>query len=177
MTGWKAEDVLTGIRLAAGPVIAILLITTEQRFALFWLYLIVSLTDILDGILARRKSETRGDIFDPVADKILFLCTLVALVYLGDANPILSLIILTREIWVLGLRAEAERRGFSMESSKLGKIKTFMENVSACTLILKEKYFGISAHLVGTITLAIATALSAITGVEYTMRWKEKARI
>ncbi|OFW45577.1 MAG: CDP-diacylglycerol--glycerol-3-phosphate 3-phosphatidyltransferase [Acidobacteria bacterium RIFCSPLOWO2_12_FULL_67_14b] len=99
---------------------------------------LASLTDWLDGYLARRRQQvtTLGQILDPLADKLLISATLVSLVQLGLAPAWMVAVIIGREIAVTGLRNLAYSRGLTMPASGLGKLKMASQVTAILLLIL-----------------------------------------
>ncbi len=153
-----------------------------SRIVPFSLYVFFALTDIFDGMISRRgdgKSSARasdGDIFDPVADKALFISALVSLIYNQKIPIFVSVFIILRELLVLGLRASAERHGKHIPSSSVAKIKTFVGNFAVGAYILKDEYFGISATLVGDVSILMCLALSLISGADYVTKYLKMRR-
>lgn len=99
---------------------------------------LASLTDWLDGYLARRRKQVTvlGQILDPLADKLLISATLVSLVQLGLASAWMVGVIIGREIAVTGLRNLAYSRGLTMPASGLGKLKMASQVTAILLLIL-----------------------------------------
>ena len=99
---------------------------------------IASLTDWLDGYLARRRGQitTLGQILDPLADKLLISATLVSLVQLDLVQSWMVAVIIRREIAVTGLRNLAYSRGLTMPASGLGKVKMASQVTAILLLIL-----------------------------------------
>jgi CDP-diacylglycerol--glycerol-3-phosphate 3-phosphatidyltransferase len=99
---------------------------------------LASLTDWLDGYLARRRGQVTwlGQILDPLADKLLILATLVSLVQLDLAPAWMVAVITGRELTVTGLRSIASSRGVAMPASRLGKLKMVSQVVAILLLIL-----------------------------------------
>ena len=99
---------------------------------------IASLTDWLDGYLARRRKQvtTLGQILDPLADKLLISATLISLVQLDLVQSWMVAVIISREIAVTGLRNLAYSRGLSMPASNLGKLKMASQVTAILLLIL-----------------------------------------
>jgi CDP-diacylglycerol--glycerol-3-phosphate 3-phosphatidyltransferase len=99
---------------------------------------IASLTDWLDGYLARRRKQVTalGQILDPLADKLLISATLVSLVQLGLAPAWMVAVIISREIAITGLRNLAYSRGLTMPASGLGKLKMASQVTAILLLIL-----------------------------------------
>lgn len=99
---------------------------------------LASLTDWLDGYLARRRNQVTslGQILDPLADKLLISATLISLVQLGLASAWMVAVIIGREIAVTGLRNLAYSRGLAMPASGLGKFKMVSQVTAILLLIL-----------------------------------------
>jgi CDP-diacylglycerol---glycerol-3-phosphate 3-phosphatidyltransferase len=99
---------------------------------------IASLTDWLDGYLARRRQQvtTLGQILDPLADKLLISATLISLVQLNLVQSWMVAVIICREIAVTGLRNLAYSRGVTMPASGLGKLKMAAQVTAILLLIL-----------------------------------------
>src|SRR6478672_12299355 len=99
---------------------------------------IASLTDWLDGYLARRRKQvtTLGQILDPLADKLLISATLISLVQLDLVQSWMVAVIIGREIAVTGLRNLAYARGLTMPASGLGKFKMASQVTAILLLIL-----------------------------------------
>ena len=99
---------------------------------------IASLTDWLDGYLARRRKQvtTLGQILDPLADKLLISATLISLVQLNLVQSWMVAVIIGREIAVTGLRNLAYSRGLTMPASSMGKLKMASQVTAILLLIL-----------------------------------------
>ena len=138
---------LTIARIFLVPLLVSVLLTKfEGRLVLGWpvelvagaIFGIASLTDWLDGYVARRRGQVTwlGQILDPLADKLLILATLVSLVQLDLAPAWMVAIITGRELAVTGLRSIAATRGVAMPASGLGKLKMVSQVVAILLLIL-----------------------------------------
>jgi CDP-diacylglycerol---glycerol-3-phosphate 3-phosphatidyltransferase len=99
---------------------------------------LASLTDWLDGYLARRRGQVTwvGQVLDPIADKLLISATLISLVQLDLAPAWMVAIIIGREFAITGLRSLAYARGLTMPASPLGKLKMVSQVVAILLLIL-----------------------------------------
>ncbi|HUE87176.1 MAG TPA: CDP-diacylglycerol--glycerol-3-phosphate 3-phosphatidyltransferase [Vicinamibacterales bacterium] len=99
---------------------------------------LASLTDWLDGYLARRRGQVTwiGQMLDPIADKLLISATLISLVQLNLAPAWMVTVIIGREFAVTGLRSVAYARGLAMPASPLGKLKMVTQVVAILLLIL-----------------------------------------
>jgi CDP-diacylglycerol--glycerol-3-phosphate 3-phosphatidyltransferase len=162
---------VTIIRIAAIPIILFLLFTSGQTYQIITaiLFLIVAGTDTLDGYLARRRGmvTTLGKFLDPLADKLLIVASLIALITARGVPVWMVIVIVGREIAVTGLRGIAVSQGIIISASSLGKYKTVFQAASIFFLILNGEYFSINFHLVGMVLLWIALVITVISGVDY----------
>ena len=145
----------------------------------FFLFVLASFTDFLDGLLARLyKEESKlGELLDPIADKILVAAALVLLVMNGiikNYEVIAAIVILTREILISGLREFlAKRKGASIPVSSLSKFKTFIQMLAIAMLLTGEtgnkiiNFQDYNAQTVGIILLWIAAFITIYTGYDY----------
>ncbi len=102
------------------------------------IFLLASLSDWLDGYLARRRNQvtTLGTLLDPIADKLLTSAAFISLVEMGLAPAWMVVIIVGREFVVSGLRSILAVRGVALAASPLGKLKTVSQVVAIVLLIL-----------------------------------------
>jgi CDP-diacylglycerol---glycerol-3-phosphate 3-phosphatidyltransferase len=115
-----------------------------QEIAASVLFILASLTDGLDGYLARRHGQitTMGMLLDPLADKIMVTAALVALVaYNPEIVKVwIAVVIIGREFLISGLRSIAASEGFTITASELGKLKTVIQIVSVISAILAHRW-------------------------------------
>jgi CDP-diacylglycerol---glycerol-3-phosphate 3-phosphatidyltransferase len=109
------------------------------------LFILASITDGLDGYLARRRGQitTMGMLLDPLADKLMIAAAFVTLV---QVNPRIvpawiAVVIVGREFLVSGLRSIASTEGFTIEASDLGKLKTVTQIVAVVAAILDHRWW------------------------------------
>jgi CDP-diacylglycerol--glycerol-3-phosphate 3-phosphatidyltransferase/cardiolipin synthase len=144
----------------------------------FFLFVIASFTDYLDGLLARLfKEESKlGELLDPIADKILVAAALILLVMNGvikNYEVIAAIIILTREILISGLREFLAKGSITMQVTGLSKLKTFIQMVSIAILLTGESgniiinFQDYNAQTVGIILLWFSAFLTLYTGYDY----------
>jgi len=143
-------------------------ISLQDALATF-LFLLASLTDFLDGYLARKYGLITdfGKFLDPLVDKMLVLAVLVALVELGRVGSFVVFFILLREFAVSGLRMLAGARGVVIAASSGGKIKTTLQLIAVFMLMLIPHAFPIAGIGLGTWLLYVATFLTIYSGVMY----------
>ncbi len=144
----------------------------------FFLFVLASFTDYLDGVLARLfKEESKlGELMDPIADKILVAAALILLVMNGtikNYEVIAAIIILTREILISGLREFLAKVSITMPSNNLSKVKTFLQMTSIAILLTGDsgnKIFNFedyNAQTIGIILLWLSSFLTLYTGYDY----------
>lgn len=178
-------NILTMMRIAAIPLMAMLLMSPSKSNG-FWaaaVFALASITDWLDGYLARRMEIVTvfGKFLDPIADKLIVMAALIMILPFGWVPAWMVLLILGREIIITGLRGIASSEGIVIQASDLGKFKTIFQIVAILGLLLHYDYnwlFGIehawlhvNMHNVGMFYLWIATLLTVWSGVDYLVRF------
>jgi len=187
---WSLPNILTYIRIIFIPVIFYMLMVYESgpviatRYA-FVVFVFMSVTDFLDGKLARRfnlQSEI-GRFLDPIADKLLIVACLIALIqtkFLSWIETVPALVIILREIFVSGLRDYIAGYNVKIHVSKLAKYKTTLQMISVGFLILgfpfgklKLGYASLNVYehvyTLGQSILILAAFISVITAFDYLM--------
>ncbi len=137
---------LTVLRIFLVPLLVVVMLTrvaedwfgVSQQTLGVVLFLIASLTDLLDGWLARRRGQitTLGTLLDPIADKLLISAAFISLVENHLAPAWAVVIIIAREFAVSGLRSIAAAEGFTIAASKMGKLKMAAQVVAITLLIM-----------------------------------------
>jgi CDP-diacylglycerol--glycerol-3-phosphate 3-phosphatidyltransferase len=171
---WNVPNTITLVRIGVGPLLLLLLLFPgPQASAVFGIgFLAVSLTDLLDGYLARRDGlVTRaGKLLDPVADKLLVTTALVVLLATQRiplwGAPLVALI-LARDTAVSGLRAIASAEGMVLHASSLGKWKMGFQTAAGTALLLHYPWLGLPMHGLGMALLGVAATLSVWSGYDY----------
>ena len=144
----------------------------------FFIFILASFTDYLDGLLARLfKEESKlGELLDPIADKIIVAAALILLVMNGtikNYEVIAAIIILTREILISGLREFLARDSKIMKVTSLSKLKTFLQMLSIAMLLTGESgnklinFQDYNAQTFGIVLLWISAFLTLYTGYDY----------
>jgi CDP-diacylglycerol--glycerol-3-phosphate 3-phosphatidyltransferase len=163
-------NAITLARMLVVPVVVWLILAdfaNHERWAAV-AYGIAASTDSLDGYLARRRpgwTSVGGVFLDPLADKLLVMGALIALVEEAKVSTWVVLIIVAREFAVTGLRLVAAGGSSVISASQLGKLKTFSQNVMVVCLLLAERDAGWT-HVV----VAIALALTIWSFADYFWR-------
>lgn len=133
---------------------------------------LASLTDWLDGYVARRRKQitTLGQVIDPFADKLLTSAALISLVQMDVAPAWMVAVIIGREFAVTGLRSLAYARGVAMPASRLGKIKMIAQVVAILALILGH---GGSRELLrlGQVGLWVVVVTALVSAADYFRRF------
>ena len=161
---------ITIARVALIPVIVVLL----QFDAVVWrvlaliAFMVASLTDWLDGYLARRLQIVTnfGKFLDPVADKLLVLCTMIALCGLGLFPAWVCIVVLFRELAVDGLRLVAVEQGRVIAAGKLGKIKTTLQMLTIVMVMLDTTLFSY-VSVITQILMYAAVGMTLWSGADY----------
>ncbi len=157
-------NLITFLRIFLIPLF-ILFLLIPDIYAAVILFVVLAFSDLLDGFLARYLGQTSdlGKFLDPLADKILVLSGLTALVQLGKVSAVPVIIILVRELAVMGLRTSVAKSGTVIAASNLGKWKTASQLLAIFWLILGLAY----AQWV----LWLSVALTVVSGIEYFVTW------
>jgi len=167
----NVPNIFTAIRIILIIPILILLYANNKICNLISaiLFVIASVTDVLDGYFARKYNQvtTFGKFIDPLADKLLIISIIVVLVKMNRIPLILALIIISREFIITGLRAIASSQGIIIAANKFGKDKTLFQTVSLTCLILYYPLFGINSYAIGNFFLIIAVGYTIFSAYKY----------
>jgi CDP-diacylglycerol--glycerol-3-phosphate 3-phosphatidyltransferase len=149
------------------------------------LFVLASITDGLDGYLARKRKQitTMGMLLDPIADKVMVTAALIALVAYNPqvVKVWIVVVIIGREFLISGLRSIASSEGFTIEASELGKLKTVIQIVCVVSAILAHGWyqwqFGVLIVPVKWIAIAaiyFTVLVSVISAIDYFVGfWKK----
>jgi len=161
--------------------------TNEEIFFLFLLtlFILASISDFLDGFLARKWNQESdiGKILDPIADKLLVIISLIILIISFEENPIIffsSILIIFREILISGLREITKSSGLILNVTKLSKWKTAAQLASIILLFLNIFYYNNSyeglifplwiysiSYFIGNLLILVAALLSILSAYRY----------
>lgn len=183
---WTPANVITSVRICFIPVFMLLAVLSRDAMGALMhpafatgacvLYILLSLTDKLDGSLARKRNEITdfGKFLDPIADKLLVFSALLLLLDQGYVNVWVVFIILLREFLVSALRMVASAAGEVIAADSLGKAKTAVTMVSLCGFYVA---FALEALGMGDLTVWIlgisqalmvaAVVLTVVSGIQY----------
>ena len=174
-------NALTLGRIFLVPLLVVVLLTKfEGRMILGFpkelvgaaIFGLASLTDWLDGYLARRRKQvtTLGQLMDPLADKLLITAAFVSLVQMDLAPAWMVAVILGREFAVTVLRSIAYARGVVISASPLGKFKMASQVTAILALILGRELLQ-GFFVIGTIALWVSVVTAVISGIDYYRRF------
>ncbi|MEC4684808.1 MAG: CDP-diacylglycerol--glycerol-3-phosphate 3-phosphatidyltransferase [Nitrospirota bacterium] len=136
---------------------------------------LASLTDFLDGYIARKTGQITkfGIIMDPIADKFLVISALILLVDLGSLSAFVAIVIIVREFLVTGLRVVALSKNIVIPAEMGGKLKTTAQIIAILCLVLKDSLFGINLYAPGVVLIWVSLVLAVFSGFQYTVSfWK-----
>lgn len=155
-----------------------------KPFVALIVYIVASITDAVDGHLARKNNLVTdfGKFLDPIADKLLVTAALLALCVNNDLYLWACLIILAREFIVSGIRMIAASKGTVIAAGKSGKLKMIVQTVAIITLLVAQIAYGILPesiniicdiiYVTGNVIMVLAVILTIVSGIEYV--WKNK---
>lgn len=179
---FNVPNVLAFIRLLLAPVMFFLLTNRESTllasihyswldYMAAFIFVVASATDFFDGYIARTFNQitTLGQILDPLADKMLTLAGFLGLMMLGRADPWAIYLILTRELFITGLRVSAVAEQIDISASWMGKVKTVAQMIAIGFLLMEWPG--------GTLLLWIAVALTLYSGYEYVRDFFKKVAL
>lgn len=157
---------LTLLRIALAPLIMYLVIWGEGAPRWYWLaaalLAVAAATDWLDGFVARRSATVTavGASLDLVADKVLVVVVLIALVQVGLLPGWWAAVVISREMAVTGLRAQAAEKDIAIPAGRVGKLKTGVTFIALVVLLVWQS-------IVSDILLGLALILTVYSGAEY----------
>lgn len=167
---------LTYSRIVFGPLIFVLSIFFEMYLASLVIFILCSVSDFLDGYLARKfnQESSLGKLLDPIADKILLCSTILAIILITNDYFIglMGVIILVREFWVSGLReytAINHIHGAS-DVSFLAKIKTTLQFIAIGSYLFSFSYNISLGIFISSFMLFLSLLVSLKTGLTYTSK-------
>lgn len=165
---------ITMIRVFLVPVFMVLFMidNTACHFAALGVFILASITDAIDGHVARKYNQTTtfGKFVDPLADKVLTTAAFLILMHYGRMSVWALMIVLTREFMVAGVRLVAAGDGNVVAASMWGKLKTVTQMVAvvvAMLLLPMDKFLGVPARMISDILIWISVVFTIISGIDY----------
>jgi len=165
---------ITIIRILLIPVLIVFLtidIPYHMEIALF-VFVIASLTDKLDGYIARKYNliTDLGKFLDPLADKLLVSAALLMFIQLGRIDAWIVFIVLAREFAVTGLRAVAANKNIVIAASQLGKIKTTIQIITIIVILLNNFPFNLIGLHMDIILVYLTLIITIASGIDYFLK-------
>lgn len=166
---------ITLARVFMIPIFVIVLISglvasPVNRYIALIIFIIASLTDTLDGYIARSRNMVTnlGKFMDPLADKMLVISAMIALVQLGDLKAWIVIIIVAREFIVTGFRLIAASENIVIAASWWGKLKTISQMLMVIFLLANFK--GAMFIAINNFLVVLAVVFTVISGVDYIVK-------
>ena len=179
---YNIPNILAFTRLLLAPIMFLFLVNQDSaifegihpswlNYIAAFIFVLASATDFFDGYVARTFNQvtTIGKILDPLADKMLTLAAFLGLMMIGSASPWAIFLIITRELFITGLRVSAVAEGIDIAASWMGKVKTVVQMVAIGFLLMKWPG--------ATLLLWIAVALTLYSGFEYVRDFFKKTAL
>ena len=127
------------------------------------IFLLASMTDALDGYIARHYNQITdfGKFVDPLADKLLVCAALLLFIQRSEMNSVMVFIILAREFIITSLRIVAIGKGRVLAAAWSGKVKTASTMVCLCLMLVFQ------SNLLNVVCIAVIVATTVYSGIEY----------
>ncbi len=169
--------VVTWARVALVPVILALILAgpdNQDAYAVAaGLFALAALTDFFDGLLARRWAQTTvfGNFLDTTADKLLVSGALVGLLVVDRVSPWIALVIIGREVLIIGLKGAVASTGGLVQPSVWGKAKANVQFL-AIFLAIWRPGEPIGALFIDEYAMIAAAVITVLSGIEYVVRFR-----
>ncbi len=167
----QLPDILTLTRIALVPFILFFLYLPDAKFKILGLliFAVAAITDFWDGHLARKfdTASVFGQFMDPVADKILVSSLLIFIATTELIHPIAIILIISRDIFVDGIRSVAATNNTIISAKPLGKLKTAIQMIAIPIILFPYPIPPLPLELLGAIMIWFSVVLSWISGFDY----------
>ena len=165
---------LTLLRVALVPVFMAFMLTegTAWQIAALAVFIIASLTDMIDGKIARKYNQitTFGKFADPLADKMLITAAFLVFLQKGVINSWAVMIVMAREFMVAGVRLAAVAEGTVIAASIWGKLKTVSQMAAVIIALIVLNIPSLNGVLVTTVCIWISVILTVLSGADYLIK-------
>jgi CDP-diacylglycerol--glycerol-3-phosphate 3-phosphatidyltransferase len=177
----NVPNVLTMLRILLVPVLLVALLdkTPSGDLLAAIVFAVASFTDAIDGYLARSRNAVTnfGKLMDPLADKLLIVAALVALVSLGRLEAWVAMVIIARELAVTLLRMGATQHGVVAAANPLGKLKTVVQVATIIALIASSsRPTWLDLMVYATVLVTVVSAVDFVFGLRRRLSEAEAAR-
>ncbi|HEX7484509.1 MAG TPA: CDP-diacylglycerol--glycerol-3-phosphate 3-phosphatidyltransferase [Vicinamibacterales bacterium] len=170
-------NTLTLSRIFLVPLLVVVLLTkfegrqivgVDKDLVAAAIFGLASLTDWLDGYLARRRQQVTplGQMMDPLADKLLTSAAFISLVQMEVAPAWMVAVIIGRELAITALRSIAYSRGVTIPASPMGKVKMIAEVVAILGMILGQARLG-RLYILAPLALWVAVVTAVVSAIDY----------
>lgn len=134
-----------------------------------WIFVVASITDFLDGYIARKRDIVTvfGSFLDPIADKFLVVSCLIFLQGMGRIPVFIVIVLVLREMYITALRLLAVERNLSIPVGNFGKLKTATQMVAIPFLMVNDQSYGVPMNILGMIFIYLAAIFSLYSALEY----------
>ncbi len=181
---------LTFFRMLMIPVVVLVLLFTQATpFWLLsyknylghiacWIFVVASITDFLDGYIARKRNIVTvfGSFLDPIADKFLVVSGLIMLMALNRVHPVVVIILVLREMYMTSLRLLALTEEVDVPVNWMGKWKTATQMTAMPMLMIYDHFLGIDLPWLGTTLIYISAILSLWSALRYSLLMLKKLK-
>ncbi|MBO5301181.1 MAG: CDP-diacylglycerol--glycerol-3-phosphate 3-phosphatidyltransferase [Peptococcaceae bacterium] len=152
--------------------IALMMNTPASRLIATVIFALASLTDMLDGQIARKYNMVTnfGKLMDPLADKVLTAAAMICLVELGDLAAWIAVVIIFREYLITGLRSVAASENIVVAANIWGKVKTVCQMIALMLLMVKPQIVDLCGINIGLWLMYVAVALTIYSGLDYVLK-------
>lgn len=169
---------LTIIRVLFIPFFMFFIMADSIRYAssiALVIYVVASLTDMLDGYIARKYKLITdfGKFMDPLADKLLVTASLICFVELGFISSWIAMIIIARELIITGFRTLAASKGITLAANNWGKLKTIFQMITIILVLFLNAGLPFDLWIVTTVLWTITIILTLLSGTIYI--WENKS--
>ena len=146
--------------------------TPASRLIATVIFALASLTDMLDGQIARKYNMVTnfGKLMDPLADKVLTAAAMICLVELGDLAAWIAVVIIFREYLITGLRSVAASENIVVAANIWGKVKTVCQMIALMLLMVKPQIVDLCGINIGLWLMYVAVALTIYSGLDYVLK-------
>lgn len=179
---------LTFFRMLMIPVVVSILYFSDDPFPALvpyqeylghvacWIFVLASLTDWLDGYIARKRNIVTvfGSFLDPIADKFLVVSGLIMLMGLDRVHPVVVIILVLREMYMTSLRLLALTEEVDVPVSWMGKWKTATQMVAMPMLMIYDEFLGLDLIIIGTALIYVSALLSLWSALKYSLSMVKK---
>ncbi len=181
MAALNWPNLLTVVRILLVPVLVVALLGSAHEGDVFAaiVFAVASLTDFVDGYLARSRNSvtTFGKLMDPLADKLLIVAALISLVSLHRLAAWVAMVIIARELAVTVLRMGATQAGVIMPASTFGKLKTCVQIAAILAVIAVRGHSPwLDALVYAAVAITVASGLDYFFGLRRRIEQAQRER-